>query len=57
MFEWLDKQDPKTVLHFSFGTTTTMSDEQIRELATGLEKSKQKFIWVSGEMQIKVISL
>ncbi|KAH7842512.1 hypothetical protein Vadar_017581 [Vaccinium darrowii] len=44
--EWLDKQTPKSVLYVSFGTTTTMPDEQIRELALGLEQSKQKFIWV-----------
>ena len=30
----------------SFGTTTTMEEEQIKELAIGLEKSEQKFIWV-----------
>ncbi|KAH7867329.1 hypothetical protein Vadar_032011 [Vaccinium darrowii] len=44
--EWLDKQTPKSVLYVSFGTTTTMPDEQIRELALGLEQSKQKFIWI-----------
>ncbi|KAH7842946.1 hypothetical protein Vadar_010950 [Vaccinium darrowii] len=44
--EWLVKQTPKSVLYVSFGTTTTMPDEQIRELAIGLEQSKQKFIWI-----------
>ncbi|KAG5552485.1 hypothetical protein RHGRI_010536 [Rhododendron griersonianum] len=44
--EWLDKQAPKSVLCVSFGTTTTMADEQIKELALGLEQSKQKFLWV-----------
>ncbi|KAI8559046.1 hypothetical protein RHMOL_Rhmol04G0144500 [Rhododendron molle] len=44
--EWLDKQAPKSVLYVSFGTTTTMADEQIKELALGLEQSKQKFLWV-----------
>ncbi|GKV27626.1 hypothetical protein SLEP1_g36776 [Rubroshorea leprosula] len=29
-----------------FGTTTTMSNEQIKELAMGLKQSGQKFIWV-----------
>ncbi|GFY84757.1 hypothetical protein Acr_03g0015310 [Actinidia rufa] len=43
--EWLDKQAPKSVLYVSFGTTTSMTDEQIKELAKGLEQSKQKFIW------------
>ncbi|KAK9664369.1 hypothetical protein RND81_14G036700 [Saponaria officinalis] len=44
--EWLDKQEKDTVLYISFGSTTSMNDEQINELAQGLEKSGQKFIWV-----------
>ncbi|KAG5052285.1 hypothetical protein JHK85_004824 [Glycine max] len=44
--EWLDKQDPNSVLYVSFGTTTTFKEEQIKKIATGLEQSKQKFIWV-----------
>ncbi|KAM5558710.1 zeatin O-glucosyltransferase [Rosa sericea] len=44
--DWLDKQDANSVIYVSFGTTTTMTDEQIMELAIGLEESKQKFIWV-----------
>ncbi|CAK9139913.1 unnamed protein product [Ilex paraguariensis] len=44
--EWLDNQSPKSVIYISFGTTTSMADEQIKELAIGLQKSKQKFIWV-----------
>lgn len=44
--EWLDKQAQDSVIYVSFGTTTSFSDEEIRELANGLENSKQKFIWV-----------
>lgn len=44
--KWLDKQAPNSVMFLSFGTTTTLSDEQILELAIGLENSEQKFIWV-----------
>lgn len=44
--EWLDKQEKNSVLYVSFGTTTAMSDEQIKELAVGLKQSNQKFIWV-----------
>ncbi|XP_059302079.1 zeatin O-glucosyltransferase-like [Lycium ferocissimum] len=57
--EWLDKQAPSSVILISFGTTTSLSTEQIKELAIGLEKSQQKFIWVmrdvtkgEGEVQI-----
>ncbi|XP_014511406.1 zeatin O-glucosyltransferase-like [Vigna radiata var. radiata] len=44
--EWLDKQEPNSVIYVSFGTTTTLTEEQIKQIATGLEQSKQKFIWV-----------
>ncbi|KAL5565600.1 hypothetical protein UlMin_028764 [Ulmus minor] len=44
--EWLDKQEPNSVIYVSFGTTTAFTDEQIEEMALGLEQSKQKFIWV-----------
>ncbi|KAK6151310.1 hypothetical protein DH2020_013945 [Rehmannia glutinosa] len=44
--EWLDKHDPKSVIYVSFGTTVSLSDEQINEIASGLEKSKVKFLWV-----------
>jgi len=44
--EWLDKQKDNSVIYVSFGTTTALKEEQIIELANGLEQSKQKFIWV-----------
>ncbi|KAK4725392.1 hypothetical protein R3W88_028171 [Solanum pinnatisectum] len=45
-FSWLDKQERNSVIYVSFGSTTTLSKEQINELAFGLEQSGQKFIWV-----------
>ncbi|KAM7500139.1 hypothetical protein LguiA_024553 [Lonicera macranthoides] len=44
--DWLDEQAPNSVIFVSFGTTTTFTDEQINEIAVGLEQSGQKFIWV-----------
>ncbi|KAJ0967178.1 hypothetical protein J5N97_024095 [Dioscorea zingiberensis] len=44
--EWLDKQPPESVVYVAFGSTTTLSDEQVKEIALGLERSKQRFIWV-----------
>ncbi|KAL6958884.1 cis-zeatin O-beta-D-glucosyltransferase [Sarracenia purpurea var. burkii] len=44
--DWLNKQASKSVIYVSFGTISLMADEQIEELAVGLEKSEQKFIWV-----------
>ncbi|PON86713.1 UDP-glucuronosyl/UDP-glucosyltransferase, partial [Trema orientale] len=46
LLEWLDKREPNSVLYISFGTTTTLSNEEIKELALGLEESGVKFIWV-----------
>ncbi|KAK9065739.1 hypothetical protein SSX86_015140 [Deinandra increscens subsp. villosa] len=45
--QWLDLQPGSSVIYVSFGTTTTFSDEQIKELAIGLERSGQRFIWVT----------
>ncbi|KAK9125187.1 hypothetical protein Scep_014033 [Stephania cephalantha] len=47
--EWLDKQPINSVIYVSFGTMTSISDEQIAELAIGLERSGQRFIWVLRE--------
>ncbi|XP_022856928.1 zeatin O-glucosyltransferase-like [Olea europaea var. sylvestris] len=44
--QWLDKQASNTVIFISFGSTSSLSDEQIKELALGLENSGKKFIWV-----------
>ncbi|KAJ0967179.1 hypothetical protein J5N97_024096 [Dioscorea zingiberensis] len=44
--EWLDKQPPESVVYVAFGSTTTLSDEQVKEIAVGLERSTQRFIWV-----------
>ncbi|KAK1427099.1 hypothetical protein QVD17_15782 [Tagetes erecta] len=44
--DWLDKQASKSVIFVSFGTTTSFSEQQIIEIANGLEASNHKFIWV-----------
>ncbi|EYU18712.1 hypothetical protein MIMGU_mgv1a004882mg [Erythranthe guttata] len=46
---WLDKHGPNSVILVSFGTTTSFSNKQIEEIALGLERSEQKFIWVLRE--------
>ncbi|CAI9787533.1 unnamed protein product [Fraxinus pennsylvanica] len=37
--QWLDKQASNTVIFVSFGSTSSLSHEQIKELALGLENS------------------
>ncbi|KNA25632.1 hypothetical protein SOVF_004810 [Spinacia oleracea] len=44
--EWLDQQEQGSVIYVSFGSSTSLSYEQTRELAAGLETSGQKFVWV-----------
>eukprot|EP00250_Pteridium_aquilinum_P020725 c24919_g1_i1 orf=154-1671(+) len=43
---WLDKQEVESVIYVSFGSLVSMSEEQIEEIAMGLEASKQAFLWV-----------
>ncbi|KAF5182455.1 Udp-glycosyltransferase 72b1 [Thalictrum thalictroides] len=43
---WLDNQPNDSVLFVSFGSSGTLSAEQVTELAWGLELSQQRFIWV-----------
>ncbi|XP_047339741.1 zeatin O-glucosyltransferase-like [Impatiens glandulifera] len=43
---WLEKQPPKSVMYVSFGSSTSMTDEQIEAMAFGLKESKQRFLWV-----------
>ncbi|KAK9274605.1 hypothetical protein L1049_021854 [Liquidambar formosana] len=43
---WLDEQPRGSVIFVSFGSGGTLSHEQLNELAFGLEKSGQRFLWV-----------
>jgi cis-zeatin O-glucosyltransferase len=43
--DWLDRQPPSSVLYVSFGTTSSLREEQVRELAAALRGSGQRFIW------------
>eukprot|EP01018_Ginkgo_biloba_P016933 Gb_36915 [translate_table: standard] len=44
--QWLDRQRARSVLYISFGSEKSVSCAQITELAVGLERSRQKFLWV-----------
>ncbi|GLJ06382.1 hypothetical protein SUGI_0037730 [Cryptomeria japonica] len=43
---WLDSQNVSSVLYISFGSQSTISASNMKELALGLESSGQPFIWV-----------
>ncbi|KAJ7526531.1 hypothetical protein O6H91_16G013100 [Diphasiastrum complanatum] len=44
--QWLDSQANSSVVYVAFGSMGSPSEEQIYELALGLEASKQPFLWV-----------
>jgi coniferyl-alcohol glucosyltransferase len=45
MMKWLDKQPKESVVYVSFGSGGTLSYDQLKELAFGLELSEKRFIW------------
>lgn len=43
---WLDKQASSSVVYVSTGSVVTMSEDELLEMAWGLAKSSQPFLWV-----------
>ncbi|KAJ4963152.1 hypothetical protein NE237_023091 [Protea cynaroides] len=43
---WLDAQPSRSVVFMCFGSRGTFSASQVKEIATGLERSGQRFLWV-----------
>lgn len=44
--KWLDKQSSRSVVFLCFGSMGLFSKEQLKEIAVGLERSEQRFLWV-----------
>ena len=44
--KWLHSKKPNSVIYVSFGSVANFDDEQLMEIATGLEASGKQFIWV-----------
>ncbi|KFK40015.1 hypothetical protein AALP_AA3G318900 [Arabis alpina] len=47
--EWLESKPPGSVVYVSFGSRASFTNEQLLEIAVGLECSGQNFIWVVGK--------
>ncbi|KAL1368862.1 hypothetical protein AAHE18_02G153200 [Arachis hypogaea] len=45
VIDWLDKQEEESVIYVSLGSGYTMSHEQVKDMALGLELSGKKFVW------------
>nr|CAK26792.1 putative glucosyl transferase [Sporobolus stapfianus] len=43
---WLDAQPDNSVVFLCFGSMGTFSKKQLHDIAVGLEKSEQRFLWV-----------
>ncbi|KAJ8759514.1 hypothetical protein K2173_007131 [Erythroxylum novogranatense] len=43
---WLDKQPSKSVVFLCFGSRGTFTREQLKEIADGLERTGERFLWV-----------
>ncbi|VFQ72191.1 unnamed protein product [Cuscuta campestris] len=46
IMEWLGKKAEKSTVYVSFGSECFLSDEEMQEMAYGLEQSRVNFIWV-----------
>uniref|UniRef100_A0A2P2IPL9 Glycosyltransferase n=1 Tax=Rhizophora mucronata TaxID=61149 RepID=A0A2P2IPL9_RHIMU len=53
---WLDRQPSKGVVFLCFGSRGSFSVKQLREIANGLERSGQRFLWVVKKPPSKVKS-
>ncbi|KAL5718356.1 hypothetical protein ACHQM5_011266 [Ranunculus cassubicifolius] len=44
--QWLDSQPSRSVVFLCFGSLGLFSEAQLKEIAVGLERSGQRFLWV-----------
>ncbi|XP_060217521.1 linamarin synthase 1-like [Lycium barbarum] len=44
--EWLNKQEPSSVIYVNYGSVTSMADNHLKEFAWGLANSKHPFLWI-----------
>ncbi|CAK8541876.1 unnamed protein product [Lathyrus sativus] len=46
ILKWLDKQEKKSVVYVAFGSEVILSDDELTEIAKGLELSSFPFLWI-----------
>ncbi|MCL7021502.1 hypothetical protein MKW94_000485 [Papaver nudicaule] len=51
VLNWLNSKEPNSVLYVSFGSVSRVSNNQLLELAMGLESSGHPFIWVVRQIK------
>ncbi|CAH8268742.1 unnamed protein product [Arabidopsis lyrata] len=44
--DWLDKEDPQSVVYVSFGSLAAIEEKEFLEIAWGLKNSERPFLWV-----------
>ncbi|KAK4734077.1 hypothetical protein R3W88_008338 [Solanum pinnatisectum] len=44
--EWLNKQEPSSVIYVNYGCVTLISDHHLKEFPWGLANSKHPFLWI-----------
>ncbi|KAL5080683.1 hypothetical protein RYX36_009104, partial [Vicia faba] len=55
---WLNSQASQSVMFLCFGSMRRFSKSQLNEIAIGLEKSKQRFLWiVRSELDLDSLKL
>ncbi|KAI7993731.1 7-deoxyloganetin glucosyltransferase [Camellia lanceoleosa] len=58
--DWLNSQQPNSVVYVNFGSITVMAAQQLTEFTWGLAKSEKNFLWiirldiVSGDIATRV---
>ncbi|KAI3887468.1 hypothetical protein MKX03_033563 [Papaver bracteatum] len=50
VLKWLDSKKPNSVIYVSFGSMSKIPNDQLTEIAIGLEESGCSFIWVVRKM-------
>uniref|UniRef100_A0A803KW27 Glycosyltransferase n=2 Tax=Chenopodium quinoa TaxID=63459 RepID=A0A803KW27_CHEQI len=58
IIKWLDDQPPSSVVFLCFGSMGSFDEDQVIEIANGLEKSRYRFLWslrrppIEGELEL-----